>query len=151
MTRKYQDNLESFKKYCLEKNFAWESNGRFYRRNEIYICITPEETEKEFVYNSIASTFSKMLVPSYIQNILKRVYPLSGTYTFRLVGADPNRRAHGINEDISKLKRWAVRQGADFLIKEQCAVPNCYYIIFEMTDPVVQGLEIEGYLSPTKK
>ena len=146
MPRKYQDNLESFEKYCLEKNFAWKSNGRFYRRNEKYICITPEETEKEFVYNAIASTFSQMLVPSYIQNILKRVYPLNEAYIYRLVGTDPNRKSQGIREDISKLKRWAVRQGADFIIKEQCAVPNCYYIIFEMTDPVVQGLEQEGYL-----
>jgi len=143
----YEETLDGFKQYCTDKLTNVPQDCQFYTKGKRYVCVLPDGSKIRFVYNLISSTYSKMLVPYNIQIILKQVRSKFKPYTYHLVGINKQRPRYGISTDIKKLEKWAKLQGADFLIKGYCYEPNNYYVLFEMTDPVVQDLENEGFLN----
>ncbi|ALA07288.1 hypothetical protein SECTIM467_164 [Brevibacillus phage SecTim467] len=86
----------------------------------------------------------KAVIPKYIRDIAENVR-CTGLYTYKLVGVNRYRPNYGIYDDFEKLSIWAERNGAEVIVKEVSDVKFDYYIVFEMTDPVVQALESEGF------
>jgi hypothetical protein len=86
-----------------------------------------------------------MRVPKYIKAIAENIRCI-GHLTYRLKGVNPVRPAYGIEADIMALEKWATRNYADFKVIKINKQPKHYYAVFEMTDPVAQALEREGYL-----
>ena len=143
----YKDTLDEFKRYCTGTLTNSPQSCQFYQSKRKYVCQLPDGTKMQFVYNSIVSTFTKLLVPDYIQSILKQVRPIDEAYTYILNRINPYRRRYSIYDDITKLEKWARRQGADFIIKKENTTPNHCYIVFEMTDPVAMQLEKERFIN----